>query len=222
METIRIFSTPHKALRKTMSEFMVLCGQTNFKEPESIEKLKKAGSEMFFLLTSHAGNEDKIILSALEAKFPGVSEHDKQDHVEIEQIQQQLENWLEELDTTVSPDEAYDFYLRFAAFYSRYLDHTNEEETVTQQAIWDHLKVEEQMAVNKAILKKMDMETYALWLKHIIPAQSETENLRMFVAISKNFPASDFDSLVGTLKQMMPENEFSKLKSNLWITSVNY
>lgn len=185
METIRIFSTPHKALRKTMAEFLVLCGQTNFKETDSIERLKKAGAEMFFLLTSHAENEDKIILSALEAKLPGASEHDKQDHIEIEQIQRQLENWLEKLDTSISPNEAYDFYLRFAAFYSQYLEHTNEEESVTQQAIWDHMSAEEQMAVNKTILKKMDTQTYALWLKHIIPAQNETENLRMFEAIKQ-------------------------------------
>src|SRR5512145_861180 len=99
METIRIFSAPHKALRKTMSEFLVLCGQTNFKEPDSIERLKKSGAEMFFLLTSHAENEDKIILSALEAKLPGASEHDRQDHAEIELIQRQLEEWLEKLDT---------------------------------------------------------------------------------------------------------------------------
>jgi hypothetical protein len=217
-----MFSAPHKALRRTMSSFSVLSEQTNFSDVEAVEKLKNLGKEMFFLLTSHSEMEDKVILSALEAKLPGASEHDKLDHIKIELVRQQIENQLEKLDTTNSPNVAYDFYLRFAAFHSQYLEHTNEEETVTQQAIWDHLTVEEQMSVNKAVLKRMDLKSYALWLKHIIPAQNETENLRMFVAISKNLPASDFDSLLGTLKQMMPENEFTKLKSNLWITSMNH
>lgn len=222
MTTSRMFSAPHKALRRTMANFSVLAGQTNFNDTDAVEKLKSMGKELFLLLTLHAENEDKIILGALEAKLPGSTEHDKLDHIKIEHIQSQLEDQLEKLGTTITSGEAYDFYLQFAAFQSLYLEHINEEETVTQGLIWDHLTDEEQMAINKAIVKKMDIETYALWLKHIIPAQNETENLLMLIATSKNMPVPDFDSLMGTLKRIMPEPDFRKLKSKLWITSINY
>lgn len=222
MTTIRMFSAPHKALRRTMANFSVLAGQTNFNDTAAVEKLKSMGKELFLLLTLHAENEDKIILAALEAKLPGSTEHDKLDHIKIEHIQRQLEDQLEKFGTTITSGEAYDFYLQFAAFQSLYLEHINEEETVTQGLIWNHLTDEEQMAINKAIVKKMDIETYALWLKHIIPAQNETENLLMLIATSKNMPVPDFDSLMGALKRIMPEPDFRKLKSKLWITSANY
>jgi hypothetical protein len=41
METIRIFSPAHKALRKTMAAFMVMAGQTNFKNEKAVEKTQK-------------------------------------------------------------------------------------------------------------------------------------------------------------------------------------
>lgn len=222
MTTIRMFAAPHKALRRTMANFSVLAGQTNFSDVEAVEKLKNLGKEMFFLLTSHAKIEDQVILRALEAKLPGASEHDKLDHIKIERIQQQLEDMLEKLDTTISADEAYDFYLRFAVFHSLYIEHTNEEETVTQQVIWDHLTVEEQMAIRAAIMQRMDTETYAIWLKHIIPAQNETENLMMITAYRKNSPAENFDLLIEILELIMPEDDFKPFKQKLDLTSVQY
>lgn len=215
-----MFAAPHKALRRTMANFSVLAGQINFSDIEAVEKLKSLGKEMFFLLTSHAKIEDQVILRALEAKLPGASEHDKLDHIKIERVQQQLEDLLEKLDTAISADEAYDFYLRFAAFHSLYLEHTNEEETVTQQVIWDHLTVEEQMAIRAAIMQRMDTETYAIWLKHMIPAQNDAENMMMITAYRKNMPAENFDLLIKILELIMPEDDFKSLKQKLNLTSV--
>lgn len=213
METIRIFSAPHKALRKTMAAFLVLAGQTNFKNEKAIEKLKNAGNEMFFLLTSHAETEDKIILNALEDKIPGASEHDKQDHIKIHQLQHELEVQLNSLKTTVSENEAHNFYLGFASFFSLYLEHIDEEETVTQKLIWENFLTEEQMAIRTAIVEKIKPETYAIWLKHIIPAQSEIENLMMLGAILRKLSSEKFESLLENLKQNMPQQDFSSLKS---------
>lgn len=222
MTAIRMFSAPHKALRRTMANFSVLAGQINISDIEAVEKLKSLGKEMFFLLTSHAKIEDQVILRALEAKLPGASEHDKLDHIKIERVQQQLEDLLEKLDTAISADEAYDFYLQFAAFHSLYLEHTNEEETVTQQVIWDHLTVEEQMAIRAAIMQRMDTETYAIWLKHMIPAQNDAENMMMITAYRKNMSAENFDLLIKILELIMPEDDFKSLKQKLNLTSVQY
>jgi hemerythrin-like domain-containing protein len=212
METIRIFSAPHKEIRKTMSAFLVLAGQTNFKNEKAIEKLKFAGNEMFFLLTSHAETEDKIVLNALEMKLPGASEHDKNDHVKIHQLQHKLEVQLNRLSTSVTENEAHEFYLKFASFFSLYLEHIDEEETVTQKLIWENFSTEEQMAIRTSIVAKMKPETYAIWLKHIIPAQNETENLAMLGAVLRNMLSENFEALLKVLEQNMSEEDFSSLK----------
>jgi len=211
METIRIFSAPHKALRKTMADFMVMIGQTNFGNKQAVAELKKAGREMFFLLTSHAETEDKIILNALEQKVQGASDHDINDHVKIERLQRSLEIHLNLLSTSVTTSEAHDFYLEFARFYSLYLEHIDEEETVTQKLIWENLSFDEQLAIRASIVAKMNPETYAIWLKHMIPAQNEAENRMMLGAIQKNMPADMFHALMERMGESMPEDDFLKL-----------
>ncbi len=212
METIRIFAAPHKALRKTMSAFLVLAGQTNFKNEKAVEKLKNTGNEMFFLLTSHAETEDKIVLNALEMKLPGASEHDKKDHVMIHKLQHELEVQLSRLNTSVSENEAHDFYLGFASFFSLYLEHIDEEEKVTQKLIWENFSTEEQLAIRTSIVAKMKPETYAIWLRHIIPAQNETENLMMLGAILRNMLSENFETLLENLERNMSEEDFLSLK----------
>jgi hypothetical protein len=211
MKTIRIFSAPHKALRKTMSDFMILCGQTNFRKPEAIDKLKKAGAEMFFLLTAHANTEDTIVLKALENKVPGAAEHDTLDHVKIEELQHNLENHLNRLNASASESEAHDFYLKFALFFSLYLEHIDEEETVTQQLIWENLPDEEQLSIHASIVKKMDPAVYAIWLKHMIPAQNENENIAMLEAMNRNMPANKFEALMETLAQSISSEKLNPL-----------
>lgn len=215
MEIIRIFSASHKALRKTMAAFMVLAGQTNFKNKKAIEKLKITGKEMFFLLTSHAETEDKIILSLLDSKLPGASEHDKLDHLKIEKLQHELEIHLNLLSTSVTDNEAHEFYLKFASFFSLYLEHINEEETVTQKLIWENLSVDEQLGIHKTIVAKMNPETYLIWMKHMFPAQNEKENLAMLGAIQQNMPAEQSAALMELLELTMAEEDFSSLKFQL-------
>ena len=215
MEIIRIFSASHKALRKTMAAFMVLAGQTNFKNKKAIEKLKITGKEMFFLLTSHAETEDKIILSLLDSKLPGASEHDKLDHLKIEKLQHELEIHLNLLSTSVTDNEAHEFYLKFASFFSLYLEHINEEETVTQKLIWENLSVDEQLGIHKTIVAKMNPETYLIWMKHMFPAQNEKENLDLLGAIQQNMPAEQSAALMELLELTMAEEDFSSLKFQL-------
>ncbi|MFA5330193.1 MAG: hemerythrin domain-containing protein [Prolixibacteraceae bacterium] len=211
METIKLFSAPHKALRKIMAEFSVLAGQTNFSNQPEIEKLKELGNVFFALLSLHTGTEDKIILSALDARLPGASAHDKAEHVEIEKFQQELESEMQNLSTRTTQEEGYQFYLQVSKFQSIYLNHMLEEETVTQKMIWENLSADEQLAVRIAIVQKMDPEIYALWLKYMIPAQNEAENLPMLGVIRMNMPPERYTSLLQNLKEQMPAKTFGSL-----------
>jgi len=215
MVRIRMFSAPHKALRRTMAAFSTQVGQTNFRDEKAVRKLKQSGNEMFFLLNSHADTEEKIILSALESRFPGSSEQDKLDHIKIEKRQKQLEVYLNMLSTSVMADEAHDFYLTFASFHSLYLEHIDEEETVTQNLIWQHFSIEEQLAMRSSIIAKMDPDTYAIWLKHMIPAQNENENQAMLGALRMNMPAELFQSLMEKLGKDMEEHDLLILSIHL-------
>lgn len=187
-----MFAAPHKALRKSMSDFIIRVGQTDYRNAESISMLKVFGAELFQLLSSHAHTEDEIILGALDEKIPGSSAHDKLDHAKIEHLQERLETELYQLQAEQDDRRLYCFYQNFSAFQSVYLEHMHEEETTTQQLIWVNLSIEEQLAIRGKIVAHMEPATYILWLKHMIPAQNEHENRLLLDTIRSNMPVERF------------------------------
>lgn len=83
-EQNKIFSTPHKALRKLMAEFSLLAGRTDYANESELHVLKQTGNEMFDLLKEHAHIEETIILAVLETKAPGSSEENTEEHELLE------------------------------------------------------------------------------------------------------------------------------------------
>ncbi len=55
---------------------------------------------MFFLLTHHLHTENEDLLKPLEAKVPGASQHDLDDHERLEKIQSDIAHQLSKLDGT--------------------------------------------------------------------------------------------------------------------------
>jgi len=211
MDKIYMFSAPHKALRKLMSEFLIMAGQMTYSNQADLENLKAKGQTMFMLLSSHAATENEIILERLDAKIPIVSEHDRKEHEEIEIIQKKLEQGLSSLQHSSYGDYLRSFYLEFSDFYSFYMAHMYHEETETQKLIWENFSMEEQLLMRKAIIDKMDPETYIVWLCHMIPAQNEIENSFLLDALQKNMEPRNFSKLIGLLKSHMPAYTLSKL-----------
>lgn len=211
METIKLFLAPHKALRKVMAEFLVLAGQTNFNKHTDIEKLKKSGNVCFTLLSSHADTEDKFIFSALDAKIKGAASHNKAQHVELEKLQEELKLKMQILSKNTTLEEAYRFYLQVSKFQIIYLDHMLEEEIVTQEIIWENLSVKEQLAIRRSIIQKMNPETCLLWLKNIIAAQNEAENLPVMEAIQQCLLPDRYSTLLQNLKEQLPSKVFENL-----------
>lgn len=211
METIQLFLAPHKALRKVMAEFLVLAGKTNFNKHTEIEKLKELGNVCFTLLSSHADTEDKFIFSTLDAKIKGASSHNKAQHVELEKLQEELKSKMLSLSTNTTLKEAYQFYMQISRFQIIYLDHMLEEEIITQEIIWENLSVKEQLAIRRSIIQKMDPKTCLLWLKNIITAQNEAENLPIMQAVQQYLLPDRYTTLLQNLKEQLPPKVFENL-----------
>ncbi len=222
METIKLFLAPHKALRKVMADFLVLAGQTNFNKHTEIEKLKELGNVCFTLLSSHADTEDKLIFSALDAKIKGASLHNKAQHVELEKLQEELKSTLQNLSTNTTLKEAYQFYLQVSKFQIIYLNHMLEEETVTQEIIWENLSVDEQLAIRKSIVQKTDPEICSLWIKYMIQAQTEAENLMIMQTTQQYLLPDRYTSLLQNLKEQLPPKVFESLMEKVTASSFQY
>lgn len=215
MATIKSFATPHKGLRNVMSKFAFRLGQTDVNNASALQQLKELGTEMFTLLNDHVQTENEYTLRRLEERAPGTSAHDIEDHEKLEQIQHDLQLQLQELTGKETPEEMHDFYLKFTFFQSQYLEHTHEEEVVTERLLQKYFSDDELIQHRQAIMKKLAPDTLLLWLKYVIPAQRTDENLGMLSGLKANAPTEFFRRVMDTLKTEMEPAKFEELKSFL-------
>jgi hypothetical protein len=220
MNRMKTYDAPHKGLRNALSQLSLLAGKTNYSNQQEVEQLYQLGADVFKILTIHAEDENDVTLAELEKRCPGCSEHDVEDHEEIHNEQNKLEKLLakiyadskSKIDTT---EDGAEFYLSFSEFHSNYLEHTAEEERVTQLQLWQHFTDEELASHRGKIMAKNPPETLLTWFKFVIPAQSYNERVGLLSGFKKMAPAAFFNQGIDVIKNVLPANEFDDLNKAL-------
>lgn len=215
MPSIKSFAAPHKGLRNIISQFSVLLGYTDFSNSAELEELKQLGDEMFTLLKDHVHTENEYTLRKLEERMPGASEHDKEDHLNLEIIQDSLETRLVSLTGAESADEAHQLYLDFTSFQSLYLEHIYEEETVTELLLQQNFSDEELISHRIEIMQRIELPVLKLWLKYIVPAQIISESIAMLKGLKASLPEELFADIMYIINKQMSSKRFHQLVSGL-------
>jgi hypothetical protein len=215
MTRIKSFAAPHKGLRNVIGKFSLCIGQTDFASPSQLEYLKKLGNEMFLLLNDHVHTENEHTLKHLEERAKGASEHDKADHEKLESVQESLQKQLSGFSGKESSEDIHTFYLNFSMFQSQYLEHIFEEETVTELLLQQHFTDEELMQHRNSIMQRIEFPTLLLWLKYIIPAQSEADSCLMLSGLKVKASKEAFETVLNTIKGEMASTRYDSLISKL-------
>lgn len=216
MKRMKTYDVPHKGLRNALSQLSLLAGKTDYSNPEEVALLYQSGRDVFKILSIHAEDEDAITLAELEERCSGCSDHDKEDHQKIHTLQVNLENTLLKLynDSKAGQDvsEAGDeFYLALSEFHGIYLEHTAEEERVTQALLWQHFSDEELAAHRSKIIAKNPPDTLLIWFRFVIPAQSHKERLTLLSGFKKMASTEFFNRGTEVIKTVLTQTEFEKL-----------
>ena len=216
MNRMKPYDVPHKGLRNALSQLSLLAGKTDYSKLEEVAQLRLLGDAVFKILTIHASDENEVTLAELEARCPGCSKHDMDDHERLHHSQNGVEALLAEiyagsvqgLDMTVRGEE---LYLAFSEFHSLYLEHTAEEERVTQPLLWKHFSDEELASHRGKIMSRIPPETLLIWLRFIIPAQSHVERTSLLAGLRQMAPPAFFDQSVQVIRQELAQGEFDRL-----------
>lgn len=214
------YNVPHKALRNALSQLSLLAGKTNYLNHQEVEWLYKLGLDVFRILTIHAADENDVTLAELEFRCPGSAEHDMDDHEQIHLKQQNLENLLLKIHSGSADGkdvnaEGTEFYLALSEFHGIYLEHTAEEERVTQELLWKHFTDEELAAQRGKIMAKNPPETLLIWFKFGVPALSHTERVALLQGFKKMAPVPYFEEGMNLIKQVLTEMEYSGLEKSI-------
>lgn len=220
MKRSRPYDVPHKGLRNALSQLQLLAGKTDYTDQNEVAQLYQSGEDVFKLLTIHALDENEVTLAALAQRCPGCSQHDLDDHEQIHLVQVKLEKLLADIyadskagrDTTPDGEE---FYLALSEFHGTYLEHTAEEERVTQPMLWKYFTDEELAAQRGKIMARNPPQTLLTWFRFVIPAQSHKENVGLLTGLKKMTPAPFFNEAMQVIKQVLPSKQYNELEMSL-------
>lgn len=219
MQRVKLFEAAHKGLRSALSQFSFLLGKCDFNNAVDITKLYSLGKDLFMMLSSHANDENSIILAALEEKIPGSSKHDMDDHERLEQDQDAIEKLLDdimELNTrgADASGSGAELYIKFSKFHGEYLLHTVEEESETQRLLWENFTDQELHAMRGKIIGRFTPEAFEKWQSFIMPAITQSDLLAMLGGMKANAP-EQFTRLMVMAEKFLPADEFATVKEKL-------
>ncbi|HMT10005.1 MAG TPA: hemerythrin domain-containing protein [Ignavibacteria bacterium] len=219
MQRVKLFEAAHKGLRSVLAQFSFKLGKCDFNDPKDVNELHSLGKDLFMMLTTHANDENSIILAELEAKLPGASKHDTDDHERLEADQNAIEKLLDEIKELAGkkPDSTgmgSELYMKFSRFHGEYLLHTVEEESETQRLLWENFTDEELHGMRGRIIGKFTPETFEKWQSFIMPAITQQDLLMMLGGMKANAPAQ-YEKLMVMAEKYLPVEEFISIKEKL-------
>jgi hypothetical protein len=143
-------------------------------------------------------------------------QHDFDDHEEIHRTQHNLEDLLTAISTGASEgknmtEAGAEFYLAFSEFHGKYLEHTAEEERVTQLLLWQHFTDEELAAHRGEIMARNPPRTLLTWFEFVIPAQTRAERIGLLTGFKRMAPADFFAEGMEVIRKVLPPAEFEYL-----------
>lgn len=212
--------TPHKGIRNAFSQLSFKAGNIDYADKTEVAGLKAQLEEFCVLLDGHAHLENEFILKALEARVPGSSHHDENDH---EQLEAQQEALLAKLDQILDPilpaEEAaargYFFYQDLSRLHAAHLEHMLEEELVTQKLTWENFTDEEIHGIHVQIVQSIPPAKMLAWAKYILPALNHNERVGMLKGMQAGAPAEFFQQVLAIAEAKLPAASFQSLEDAL-------
>lgn len=219
MQRVKLFEAAHKGLRNALSQFSFMLGKCDFNSPVDIAKLHSLGKDLFMMLSSHANDENTLILAALEEKVPGSSKHDMEDHERLEHDQDAIEKLLDDIKELNSKGQdalgtGAELYMKFSRFHGEYLLHTVDEETETQRLLWENFTDQELHMIRGKIIGRFTPEAFEKWQSYIMPAITQSDLLMMLGGMKANAP-EQFTKLVVMAEKFLPAEEFAEINHKM-------
>lgn len=215
-----VFDIPHKGVRNALSQLSLLAGQTDYTDPAAVERLYQLGRQVFRLLTLHATDENEVTFHELDQRSTEASQHRREEHEELEELQHRLEQLLESIHRRAGlgedlTGEGARFYQLFTELHAHHLEHMLEEERDTQPLLWKYFSDEELMGHRRTIIGRNRPEDLLLFFRFIIPGQNPQERAGLLRGVKAGAPAPFFQSILEMLKEVLPAQAYSRLVADL-------
>jgi len=211
MQRVNIYGFPHKGLRNALGQLSFKAGSTNVENKEEVASLLALTEEISELLHLHA--EEDFVSPPLEAKVPGSTQGNHEDHEKMEELEKQMVEKARSFAANPTVSALNDFYNHVNYFTREYFRHMEEEETQMNNVIWENFEDSDILSWQGQILSKLTPEQFFKWFKYIIPALLPQEQAIMLGGFKENAPAEAYTQTIEGLKPYLNESQVAHVAS---------
>ncbi len=196
-----LYYAVHKGIRLANARMLIALGQTDASDDSSVIRTLGALAAHLELSLQHLTHENDRIHSVVEARVPGGSDHQGEDHDHHLKAFADLRRMAEDV-AAAGVDRAVKLrrlYQRFALFMADDLTHMHEEETELMPLITAHFSPEEIDGIEHSIVANIPPAKMAGFGKFMLGAASRSERIAMVTGMRQAMPQEAFDGLFAAI-----------------------
>lgn len=219
MQRYNIFNQIHKGLRAMLYDTALAMQQTDFINQEEAEVVLQSMEKVLDCFHSHAANEDKFILSALQSFDPSLVDEFGKEHEKDESLSHRLFNLIPVYDKAVSGDAKVEVGCAILKAFNEYvafnLYHMNNEEEKINRVLWTNYSDEEIKDIHRSILAGLPpsgMDYEGRWMMKAI---SNNEIIQWLKGIKNTAPDFVFKSVLSLAENELPGRRWNIVKESL-------
>lgn len=208
---MNIYGFPHKGIRIALGQLSKLSGTTDYTSAQSVSKLHALTNEVVTILDLHLHSEESVVLPALEAKIPGSSDENLEEHAALDKQEKEMAALMDKIAADPDPASGVAFYEAVNDFISKYFAHMAMEESDINQIIWANFNDEEIMSWHGQIMSTLTPDQIMLWFKYIVPALNPMERQIILGGFKANAPQEFYSAVLNMLAGYLPSEDHAQI-----------
>jgi hypothetical protein len=209
-----LYTGIHKAMRALLCDTLVALGRMDGADAADVQATLARLRHAIDLSRQHLHKEDQYVHPAMESRRRGSTAAPRKQHTEHEESFERLEALALRVERTQGAARAaaaLELYRAYALFMANDLVHMNLEETENNAVLWAHFEDKELHAVHQNILASIGPTLMTDYLRWMVPAMSPAERVGLIAGMRASLPAEVFAGLLGLVRSVLGEREWTKL-----------
>ncbi len=219
MQRYNIFNQIHKGLRAMLFDTALALQQTDFIHPGETEAVLQSMGKVLDCFHSHAANEDKFLLSALQSFDPLLVDEFEKEHAKDESLSHRLFNLIPVYDKAVSGEAKVEvgcaILKAFNEFVAFNLYHMNKEEEQINRVLWNNYCDEEIKDIHRSILFGLPPSGIDYEGRWMMKAISNNDIIQWLKVIKNTAPDFVFKSVLSLAEDELPGRRWDIVKESL-------
>jgi hypothetical protein len=178
----------HKGLRAFMGDVLTAVGRIDAHDAVEVASGVAQVRALLDSCRSHLFTENQFLHTAMEARRRGSSYAAANDHIQHEEALEQLEAQLRAIERSSGSElesHILNLYRSLALFVADNFQHMQVEERENNETLWALYTDAELLAIHGELLRSLEQQEVATFLRWIIPSVSKRERVAIVAGLQR-------------------------------------